>query len=128
MEPSRMPKNSAKILLPALATGFVISATPVLAPDASSAQVDPWENLGQLPDWWKDNWEGDRAAGGGNANSYLPELPLTPVFKKKRDEMVAQAKRLGGDTNTNTKLCIPVGALRVMMRITRLYEFIFTPG
>jgi hypothetical protein len=74
------------------------------------------------------NWEVDGPPGGGNPNNYLPALNLTPLYQQKRADLIATAKRLGDDFNTNTKVCVPVGALRVMMRIGRLIEFVVTPG
>lgn len=111
----------------ALAATFAFAlAAPAFA-ESDNPQGRSWAEIAKLPDW-TGNWRVDRLDGKANANEKLAPLPLTPLYEKRRNAMIAQAKRLGDDVNTNTKLCIPVGALRVMMRVGRIYEFLFTPG
>lgn len=112
--------------------GFALGAAMMLGPvaaqdNSASPQGDSYTSIAKLPDW-QGNWVVDPPPGGGNPNDFLPELNLTPLYLQKREAMIAEAKRLGDDFNTNTKVCVPVGALRVMMRIGRIYEFLFTPG
>lgn len=101
-------------------------AADVVTNGPSGPQGDTYASIAKLPDW-SGQWELDRAPDGRNANNYLPDLPLTPLYKAKREAFLAVLAKTH-DVASNTKLCIPVGALRVMMRITRLFEFLDTPG
>src|SRR5262249_50202572 len=94
--------SAAALIVFALASPMAASAGE--APAAGS----DWKALDQWPDWWKGNWQVDSGRGGGNPNDKLPPLSLTPKFQKNRADMIALAKKLGDDFNTNTKLCIPV--------------------
>src|SRR5262245_20270701 len=102
---------------------IVILAEPAWAEAQPSPQGDSWASIALLPDW-----SGNRNADGTNANTQNQPLQLTPAFKARQDGLLAQANARNNDIHSNTKLCIPVGALRVMTRLNRLYEFLFTPG
>ena len=107
--------------------GILLLATTALASAQEAPQGDTWQSIAQLPDW-SGNWLIDRAADGTNANASLAPMRLTPLYKARQDKLLAEAEARNNDIHSNTKLCIPVGALRVMTRLNRLYEFVFTPG
>ena len=86
------------------AIAVLVCAVPALAQGAASGpQGLTYAEIKQMPDW-SGNWQVDPGPGGKNPNDFLPELDLSPLFKHKRDDMIALAKRLGDDFNTNTKV------------------------
>lgn len=113
-------------LVPAT-VGFCIGLLAVSTGAVQAASVaEQWRALKTLPDW-TGTWEPVRPEAGGNPRGMLPPLDLTPVYAARRDA-IAEKVRVHHDNPSNTKLCRPSGMPNLMMRIVRLYEFLYTPG
>ena len=102
----------------------LLVVTAAAAP--SGEQGRTWASIAKLPDW-SGPWEPHRNAEGGNQRDALPPLVLTPRYDARLKDLLARQAKTH-DTQSNTKLCIPSGLPNLMMRITRLYEFLYAPG
>lgn len=100
---------------------------PPLLPDVtgqpSGPQGDSWDALAKTPDF-SGSWLYDMHPAQVTSGEFVP---LTPPFVKKMDEQRARSK-VGGDIPAAAYHCMPRGVPEIMQLVTRIYEFLPTPG
>lgn len=104
------------------AAGFLFLALLACPAHAQTANAT-YGDLAKLPDYsgtWLYDPHRTQVASG-------EPIPLTPAFQKKMDAIHA-INKTGGDVPARAYHCMPRGVPEVMELITRLYEFMVTPG
>lgn len=90
-----------------------------------SPQGNTWDSIKKLPDWsgvWVLSFEGGAGqAGEDAAGTDKGRVPLTPQYKKLRDDAAA------AHAQNSMSTCLPAGTPGILQHGV-LHEYLFTPG